>query len=232
MRQLVVNADDFGLSPAVNLGIVKAHDEGIVTSTSLMVRQPAAEAAAAAARTRPALSIGLHVDVAEWEEHGGAWRTRYRWVDPDDSGAVAREVDEQLRRFEHLVGRQPTHLDSHQHLHRDEPLRSILLSIAARHRIPLRHHSPAVYCGAFYGQGRAGRPFLQAICPQTLAALIRALSDPVTELCCHPAVAGVPSSAYNVERLVELCTLCDPLVLAAVAESGIQLVGFAELRPT
>jgi predicted glycoside hydrolase/deacetylase ChbG (UPF0249 family) len=134
MKRLIVNADDFGLSISVNDGIVRAHTDGIVTSTSLMVRQPAAEAAAAAARTLPGLSVGLHVDIAEWERHGDAWRTLYEWAAPDDPEAVRTEVQAQLERFERLLGRMPTHLDSHQHLHRSEPLRSTLLAIASTQR--------------------------------------------------------------------------------------------------
>jgi predicted glycoside hydrolase/deacetylase ChbG (UPF0249 family) len=64
-RTLIVNADDFGLTSGVNAGIARAHEEGILTSASLMVRWPAAaEAAAYAART-PGLSVGLHVDLGE-----------------------------------------------------------------------------------------------------------------------------------------------------------------------
>ena len=65
-RTLIVNADDFGLSPGVNAGVARTHEEGIVTSASLMVRQPAAEEAAAYARATPALGVGLHVDLGEW----------------------------------------------------------------------------------------------------------------------------------------------------------------------
>ena len=229
MKRLVVNADDFGLTPAVNQGVLRAHVEGVVTSTSLMVRQPAAEAAARAARATPMLSVGLHVDIAEWEVSDGEWRTSYRWADPDDGDAVAREVEEQLHLFERLLGRPPTHLDSHQHLHRDEPLRSLLLRAAARLRIPLRHHPPAVYCGAFYGQGRGGRPYPEAISPDALAALVRDHSEPLSELCCHPAAAAVPCSAYDDERRVELESLCDPRVRQAIAETGVTLVGFADV---
>ena len=54
-RALIVNADDFGLSPGVNAGVARTHEQGILTSASLMVRQPAADEAAAYARaTRPA----------------------------------------------------------------------------------------------------------------------------------------------------------------------------------
>jgi predicted glycoside hydrolase/deacetylase ChbG (UPF0249 family) len=60
VRLLIVNGDDFGLSAGVNEGIIEAHASGILTSTSLMVRAPAAEQAAHAARDHPELSVGLH----------------------------------------------------------------------------------------------------------------------------------------------------------------------------
>ena len=54
-RLLIVNADDFGQTAGVNRGVIEAHDRGIVTSASLMVRWPAAAEAASFARARPAL---------------------------------------------------------------------------------------------------------------------------------------------------------------------------------
>src|SRR5687767_10207836 len=62
-RYLIVNADDFGLSPGVNAGIVAAHENGIVTSASLMVRKLAAAEAADYGRRHPKFSVGLHVDL-------------------------------------------------------------------------------------------------------------------------------------------------------------------------
>ena len=56
---LIVNADDFGQSPGVNRGIIEAHEHGIVTSASLMVRWPAAASAAAYAREHARLGLGL-----------------------------------------------------------------------------------------------------------------------------------------------------------------------------
>src|SRR5258708_35880261 len=64
-RYLIVNADDFGHSSAVNRGVTYAHDQGIVTSASLMVRWPAAVQAAEYARARPGLSLGLQLDFGE-----------------------------------------------------------------------------------------------------------------------------------------------------------------------
>lgn len=62
-KRLIVNGDDFGLSAGINEGIAAAHEKGILASTSLMVRWPAA--AAAYARTHPELSIGLHLDLGQ-----------------------------------------------------------------------------------------------------------------------------------------------------------------------
>src|SRR4051794_21157272 len=117
-RYLIVNADDFGRSPGVNRGIVRAHEHGIVTSASLMVRWPAAAEAAGYGRPRPGLSLGLHVDLGEWSLCGADWQPVYEVVDSDNPGAVAAEVGRQLAAFRSLVGRDPTHLDSHQHVHR------------------------------------------------------------------------------------------------------------------
>jgi predicted glycoside hydrolase/deacetylase ChbG (UPF0249 family) len=62
---LRVNADDFGRSRRVNDAIVRAHREGVLTSTSLMVGEPAAEEAVALARENPGLGVGLHLVLAD-----------------------------------------------------------------------------------------------------------------------------------------------------------------------
>ncbi|MDQ3870622.1 MAG: ChbG/HpnK family deacetylase [Chloroflexota bacterium] len=229
MRTLVVNADDFGLSDGVNAGVVRAHRYGIVTSASLMVHQPAARAAVEAARDQPRLSLGLHIDLAEWQHCGGEWRRVYAWTDESDPAAVARESARQIELFRKLVGRLPSHLDSHQHVHREEPLRSILSRTARDLRVPLRHHSAVRYCGGFYGQGRSGEPMPEAITASALAALILELPDGVTELGCHPAERVESSWAYGVERTMELEALCQPSVRRAIADANVRLASFLEL---
>src|SRR5437764_2929833 len=113
-RYLIVNADDFGLSVGVNRGILEAHRDGIVTSTSLMVRWPAAVEAAAIARDCPEMTVGLHLDLGEWAFRAGAWKRLYDVVDLEDPDAVRREIREQLDQFCKFTGNGPTHLDSHQ----------------------------------------------------------------------------------------------------------------------
>ena len=224
--ELIVNADDFGMSASVNRGIITAHEQGIVTSCSLMVRREAASAAAAYARTHGALSVGLHIDLGEWVRGDQDWEPRYIVVELDNPTAVADEVDRQLQTFRELLDRDPTHLDSHQHVHRNDPVRSVGLETAGRYGIPLRHFSDFRYCGQFYGQHKDGGQNHAAITVERLIDLIDALLPGVTELCCHPAEEEQPGEPYGAARAKELATLCDPRVRSALEERGILLRSF------
>ena len=211
-RILIVNADDFGHSTPVNEGVIRAHEQGIVTSTSLMVRRPAVEEAAAYARSRPQLALGLHVELDDYRD--------------------AAEVEAQLQRFVALVGRDPTHLDSHHHVHLREPARSAVGDAGRRLRVPVRHIDPRVrYLGWFYGQTDTGEPFPEGITAENLCRIVRLLNDGITELGCHPAVGAVPGSSYSTEREQELAALCDPSVRTTLAETGVELRSFAGLLP-
>ncbi len=226
-RLLIVNADDFGLSSGVNRGIVQAHRHGIVTSTSLMVRMPAAPEAAALSREYPHLGVGLHLDFGEWAYRDGEWELLYEVVPMDDTDTVRHEVESQLAAFRRLMGRDPTHLDSHQHAHRSEPLRSCTQALAERLAIPLRHLAPEVcYCGAFYGQSGKGYPLPHMISAEALIEILRGLPEGVTELACHPGFDDGLNTMYRAERAREVETLCAPSVREAILELGIQLCSF------
>src|ERR1035441_4484324 len=67
MGSLIVNADDFGLTPGVNRAIVELHRAGLLTSATLMARAPATEEAIEIARTTPSLSVGCHVVLVDGE---------------------------------------------------------------------------------------------------------------------------------------------------------------------
>jgi predicted glycoside hydrolase/deacetylase ChbG (UPF0249 family)/aminoglycoside phosphotransferase (APT) family kinase protein len=227
-RILVVNADDFGASEGVNAGIIEAHQHGIVTSASLMVRGAAVQAAAEYARTN-GLSVGLHLDLGEWSYVDGEWKADYEVVDLKDREAVTREVRAQIDAFVTLVGRTPTHLDSHQHVHRDEPVRGALNDIGRELQIPVRSETDIVYNGSFYGQYGKGTPYPEAISVDAMVALIDGLADPVTEIACHPAAAVDFDTMYAAERLTELATLCDPRIREAIDRNGVILCGFGDL---
>jgi len=129
--RLIVHADDFGLSEAVNRGVLAAHENGIVTSTSIMAGGRAFEHAAAIARSCRSLDVGVHLTLTElrpvaesvpslvdaagnFAPHATRFALRYL------RGAIAladvrTELQAQIRRArEHGIA--PTHLDGHQHV--------------------------------------------------------------------------------------------------------------------
>ena len=226
-RVLIVNGDDFGRTAGINSGIIRAHEHGILTSASLMVRWPAAADAAARGRRLPTLSVGLHLDLGEWAYRDGAWQAVYEVVDTDDAAAVREEVREQLDAFGDLVGRPPTHLDSHQHVHLREPVRTILLGEAERLMVPVRACTPGIrHCGDFYGQSGAGEPWPEGITVDAFLRIIDALGPGVTELGCHPGEDDDFDSVYRVERSQELRVLCDPEVRNALGRANVRLAPF------
>ena len=230
-RYLIVNADDFGQSFGINRGVVEAHERGIVTSASLMVRWPAAVEAAGYGRERP-FSLGLHIDLGEWAYQDGQWEPLYEVVPLGDRTAVAEEVARQLDAFRQLAGKDPTHIDSHQHVHRREPVRSVLLETAHQLAVPLRECSPEVrYCGAFYGQTADGFPLADVISVAGLMRILAALPPGLTELGCHPGDEDDLHTMYGRERAEEMKVLCDPRVRAVLAARGIRLRSFGSMAP-
>ena len=206
--RLIVNADDLGYAVGINRGIAEAHERGIVTSASLMVDRPGAEDGAALARRTPTMSVGLHAVLARRGE---------LIVGPDDCEA---ELERQLACFEELVGRSPTHVDSHHHVHRDERIRGAFAAFADAHGLPMRERTVR-HCAEYYGE--------DAIGVDNLLAILGRLEPGDTELGCHPGYAAGVASRYTGEREVELRTLTDPRVRARIDELEIELIGWAEL---
>jgi len=228
-RYLIVNADDYGQSAGINRGIIHAHEQGIVTSASLMVRWPAARQAAAFARSHPSLSLGLHFDFGEWHYFDGRWLKRYEVVPDDDPKAVKEEALRQVAEFRRLTGTDPTHLDSHQHVHRRSALEPVFLDIARDLGVPLRSYATRIrYYGDFYGQDDRGTSLPALIHVGALIETLERLGDGVTELGCHPGYAGDLDSTYRSERAIEIDTLCDPRIRTTLAANRIELRSFGD----
>jgi predicted glycoside hydrolase/deacetylase ChbG (UPF0249 family) len=221
MKYLIVNADDLGASPGITRGIIEAHTCGILTSASLMVDTPWSTEAAALARHVPQLSVGLHVDLPVGAGTGAG----------DSSGRAGKLAREGLRRqyahFATLMGRPPTHLDSHHNVHREAGLLECFLELARDSGLPLRGHSPARYFTKFYGQWGGESHPEQVGVESLLRMMEREITEGITELSCHPGYVDARApSVYAAEREVELRTLCDPRVRAALRVNGITLVSF------
>lgn len=213
MRALIINADDFGLSPGVNDGIVEAHARGVLTSTSLMVTAPAAEAAAEIARSHPELSTGLH------------------FVDDsprvDDPTYAEQAFAQQLARFRELTGRDPTHVDSHHHVHARAERITTFARLVQPLGVPLRLAGQVRYIGGFYAHTRPGVSNVRFVSPEYLLHVVaNEAFEGFSELGCHPALRGDFDSSYRYEREVELATLTEPGLREELDQLGVQLASF------
>jgi predicted glycoside hydrolase/deacetylase ChbG (UPF0249 family) len=126
LKQLVINADDFGFTPDVNEGIVEAHRHGILTATTMLANGAAFDDALRLARETPSLDIGAHLALVS----GCSVLTGrpFPLGVPQLLAALARR---QIRPYEELraqvarlvgAGLRPTHLDTHKHTHLAPPV--------------------------------------------------------------------------------------------------------------
>ncbi|MBW3614400.1 MAG: ChbG/HpnK family deacetylase [Actinobacteria bacterium] len=147
-RLLIVTADDYGLTEAVATGILRAHREGIVTSTSALVLAPAFATAGKWLAEEERLGVGVHLaavgedppllgphEIPSLVDRRGRLPNDWRAfltravagrIDPDD---LAREFRAQLEAVRQL-GISVTHLDTHQHLHLWPMVRDVVLGLA------------------------------------------------------------------------------------------------------
>jgi predicted glycoside hydrolase/deacetylase ChbG (UPF0249 family) len=150
-KRIIVNADDFGWSAGVTEGILTAHREGVVTSTSLMVNMPAAEAAVRRLVEVPRLGVGVHLNISQGPALSSAGTAALAGRDgvmdrpavavilacmarPRLLQAVEAEFDAQIRwALDH--GIRPTHLDSHRHAHGYPPILRRVVALAKRYEI-------------------------------------------------------------------------------------------------
>ena len=257
MKRLIVNADDLGRSPGIDRGIVQAHERGIVTSTTLMANAPGAERAAALARKCPRLDVGVHLvltyarpltdpaRIPSLVERDGSFPRSPSAIVGEGrvSGEEALvEYRAQFARAEELLGRRPSHIDTHHWVHDDPALEWAVGELAVETGVAARQHdaaqrerlrargvrTPDRFCRAFqHGDNVAVAALLRIL------AAIASDGDGTTELMCHPGEKGdaelLATSSYARERPVELATLTDARVRAAIAEHGLVLSTFAEL---
>ena len=152
-KQLIVNADDYGRAPGVSRGILTAHREGIVTSTTVMINQPDIQRQLIEALACPDLGVGLHLVFTAWrpvlppEAVPGLVGDNGLFLEQHDVWAQAEriplaqlqaELSAQLERFVSLAGRLPDHLDCHHFVHLYPPFFQLYADLAAQFQLPLR----------------------------------------------------------------------------------------------
>jgi predicted glycoside hydrolase/deacetylase ChbG (UPF0249 family) len=257
VKQLVVNADDFGFTRDVNAGIIEAHRDGILTATTLMATGDAFDDAVRLARETPSLDIGCHLVLV------GA--PGFPLTIPHLIRAVAlgriRIYDELVQQVRRIVdaGLCPTHLDTHKHTHLLPPVLEAVARISEEFRIPWVRRPfdfPLQPGGVGWTNrlmrlmsGRFRSALTRHRCRSTdwfagfkltgsygsgdLINVIRALPEGVTEFMCHPGRCGddlrSARTRLKESREEELRALTAPEVRVTLADAGVTLASFRDL---
>ncbi len=152
LKKVVINGDDFGLSPSVNQAVIQAHEQGILTSTSLMVSGKASAEAVNLAKAHPNLGVGLHLvlvcgqsvlppeQIPHLVDREGNFPD-----DPVKAGLtyqfnqaarqeLKQEIRAQLKKFQQ-TGLPLSHVDGHLHLHTHPVVLGILTDLAQEFQI-------------------------------------------------------------------------------------------------
>lgn len=187
MKRLIVNADDFGLSPGVNRGILDAFHRGIVSSTTMLVNLDHFDDALAIKAEHPELPVGVHLSlvwgrpvsdpaqVPSLVDADGRFPTRLGvlarryWLGKISVTDVQTEFESQIRKFI-ASGLTPTHLDTHMHIHCLPGIFRALLAAAAAcgvEKIRVSHEA-----GLIPPAGVAHRTSWSAVAKRTLVGLL------------------------------------------------------------
>src|SRR5262249_53477394 len=153
-----------------------------------------------------------------------------REFDIDNVPAVRDEFRRQLDEFHRLLGRMPTHVDSHRHVHREKHLMPVFRKLVAPLGVPLRGDGRVNFVGGFYAQWEWQVTQLEYVSLPFLQQLLREEVPPGwTELSCHPGYRSPDyGSVYLAEREAEVRTLTDPRIRETIKELGIRLASYAD----
>ncbi len=243
--KLIINADDFGLTRGVNLGIIEAFQQGIVRSTTLMVGMPAERHAVELACQHPGLKVGIHLRLTAGTPMADNVPTLLGETDQlqnqsrfwDNQSMNPEEIERELRaQIEHFLrhGIALSHMDGHHHCHRHPLVAPIARKLAEEYRVPLRPENEMTqyrgislgFSDQFYGDN---------LNQENLLEIVRHYLDKVQvlELMAHPALIDEPllvATGYAIPRARELAILTDPSLPEALISMGVIISDYRCLK--
>ncbi|MRX71594.1 chitin disaccharide deacetylase [Bacillus lacus] len=222
MITLLVNADDFGYSRAVNYGIIDSHTNGIVNSATMMMNMPGTSHAISLAKQFPSLRIGIHLVLTcgrpllhkntSLTDTEGEFNSLQQLLEKQ-----ALNVEEVYTEWKAQIdkafscGILPTHLDSHHHVHGLIELDPVVKELSEKYDLPFRctrEYSEGVksttdyFFHDFYAEGVSEAYF------KSLAERVPAGSS--VEIMCHPGYLDhhvLTGSSYTIDRVKEVDVL-------------------------
>jgi len=255
--RVVINGDDFGLSEGQNLGILKAHKNGILTSTTAMAGGPALSHGIALAKQCPSLSIGVHLTLDAFypispkdsvpslvDENGKFIKFSMEDPLPVKPEEVYLEWTAQIEKIRSF-GIEPSHLDGHHHIHLHEDVIKVTASLAKEYQLPIRLVPSYVSEKAMVYLKEANIPYLFGLTDfyeETVSEEYflkfqenhSHLEEEILEVMCHPAYLDdviFNSSSYQIHRVKELSILVSDTVRKAMEIQDLQLGSVRDFFP-
>ena len=241
--RLIINADDFGYSRAVNYGIQDSFTEGVLTSTTMMMNAIATEHAVQLAKQHLTLGVGVHLvltsgkplsdDVPSLTIANGNFKSRqelfqFKNIDPQD---VFKEWTAQIEKFL-AFGLKPTHLDSHHYVHSIPALSDVIFTLAKKYRLPVRNDfgtkkppeilATDVFCKDFYDKNTTLDTFYK----------LKVSQNHTIEVMCHPGYIDetlLTNSSYHLPRAKEVEILTSSVLKGWLKEHQVQLINYTHL---
>ncbi|HEX4167417.1 MAG TPA: ChbG/HpnK family deacetylase [Bryobacteraceae bacterium] len=242
MRELIINADDFGFTRDVNDGIVRAHREGVLTSTTLMANGAAFDHAVALAHATPRLDVGVHLVLVQ----GTSLLTGKPLPNSPAKlplALLSLDLEAEMRaQIQKVIaaGIHPTHLDTHKHTHLIPQVFRTAARLAGEFGIPYLR-LPLVAAPFFkrlarpypvsFTQHLIGFRLTGSLTEQTFGQALANLPDGLSEFMCHPGLltaelAAAPTRLKE-SRVRELEALISPRIHTLLNDSGVRLRGFS-----
>lgn len=243
IKKLIINGDDFGMTQGTTLGILVAHEQGILTSTTIMMNMPYASWALEKAKAYPHLGIGVHLNITAGDpmvkgpnsfvnEAGHFIRPKdYPEGKPQpDPEELYKEWKTQIEAFIKATGHKPTHLDSHHHVHMQENTEAVIMKLAKEYDLPIRSTRPLlkdypyIPCITTFYSDHATLPYLEKLLSQDEEAI---------EIMAHPALLDetlYETSSYALPRMKELAFLESQEIKQFIKENHIALINYSNIK--
>ena len=243
IKKLIMNADDFGMTQGNSIGILMAHAQGILTSTTCMMNMPYAEFALKEAKKFPKLGVGIHfvltvgrplVEGAKsyTDKDGNFIRPKdYPDKQPHaDPEELYVEWKAQMEKYIEVAGHKPTHIDSHHHVHLFPWHVEVAKRLAKEYDLPMRQREQVLDT---YEYARCDDRMYGDDANYDFVTKAYSVDDEILEFMCHPAYVDqrlYDMTSYCLPRMKELELILSPELKQFVVDHNIELINFSDIK--
>ncbi|KEQ13532.1 hypothetical protein GZ77_14460 [Endozoicomonas montiporae] len=246
--KLIINADDFGLSPGVNYGIIDAFRSGVVRSTTMMIGMPGEAHGVELAKANPQLAVGIHLRLTAGKplcknlttlvDSSGQFLDQLSFY--SNNTLCPKEIEQEFRaQIEHFIGLglTPSHLDGHHHCYGHPIAQPVIKQLSTEYGIPYRTVDSSEvtqirdysyrFTDHFYGD--VSLDMLLNIVDEELNTRGH---NTLLEVMCHPAYIDpelMKASSYTQARVTEFEILTSDALTKALQQREIELTDYNEV---